>query len=123
MIFFRPTKVTYTSLIVFISMITNTTDNDFNELLSGSDITLLIFKADWCNPCKLYNRELIEFSITKPEIRIGLLNVDNNPILPEKNGIRSIPSTIIYKKGALITKIPGIITKERLLELTDNLNY
>lgn len=101
----------------------NITDTTFNELLIGSNITLLIFKAEWCNPCKLYSSELIEFSFMRPEIRIGILDVDSNPILPEKNGIRTIPSTIIYKNGALITKIPGIITKERLIELTNNLDY
>tara|TARA_B110000211_G_C13919696_1_gene482156 strand:+ start:495 stop:806 length:312 start_codon:yes stop_codon:yes gene_type:complete len=102
-------------------MYLNLTDETVNEALNNSGITILCFKSNWCGPCKIYTPLLKEFSDENPSVTIGVLNVDTTPVISSRYGIRSIPTTVIFQNGQLITKVPGVIPKKKLKEFVDNL--
>jgi thioredoxin 1 len=100
----------------------NITDSDVDKVLSEGGITILDFWAPWCGPCKMYGPIVEQFATDNPEVGVYKINVDENPVVAQKHGIRSIPTTIIFKDGQLITKVPGVIQREKLKEFVDNLS-
>lgn len=98
------------------------TDANVDEVLSKGGITILDFWAPWCGPCRIYGPILEGFASENPNVNVHKINVDENPVTATKHGIRSIPTTIIFKDGQLITKVPGVIQKEKLVEFVNNLS-
>jgi len=106
------------------------TDSTIEGIVNQKGITVLDLWADWCGPCKIYGPILEEFAnernlLTQSEgttpVRVTKINVDENPIIAQKHGIRSIPTTILFKDGQIITKVPGVIQKAKLTEFITNL--
>jgi|TARA_Y100000389_G_scaffold169148_1_gene175197 thioredoxin 1 len=101
------------------------TDSEIDNLLSKGGITVLDFWAPWCGPCKSYGPIIEGFAKdneSRSDLHIRKINVDENPVMAQKHGIRSIPTTIIFKDGQLITKVPGVIQKNKLDEFVGNLS-
>lgn len=98
------------------------TDNDVEGVLSKGGITILDFWAPWCGPCKMYGPIVEKFAENNPDVNVHKINVDENQVTAQKHGIRSIPTTIIFKDGQIITKVPGVITEEKLNEFVGNLS-
>jgi len=103
-------------------MILEVTENTVNDLLTNEGITILDFYADWCGPCKMYGPIIEKFAENNPDVNVHKINVDENQVTAQKHGIRSIPTTIIFKDGQIITKVPGVITEEKLNEFVGNLS-
>lgn len=97
------------------------TDATAQKMIKDSDISVLVFKAVWCGPCKTYNPTIDTFSDNNSDILVGKVDVDANPIIAATYGIRSIPTTIFFKGGQLITKIAGNQTIDNLNEILENL--
>ena len=78
------------------------TDSDFENKVLKSEMPVLVdFWAPWCGPCKMAEPVLDELSITyKDKLNIMKLNVDENIQTSQKYDVMSIPTTILYKKGA-----------------------
>lgn len=98
------------------------TDNDVEGVLSKGGITILDFWAPWCGPCKMYGPIIEKFAENNPDVNVKKINVDEHQVTAQKHGIRSIPTTIIFKDGQIITKVPGVITEEKLNEFVGNLS-
>ena len=61
------------------------------------------FGAEWCGPCKVLDPILEEIAEeNKDKVKIYKMNIDENPMTPQKYGIRGIPTIMIFKKGELI---------------------
>ena len=90
-------------------------------VISKEGITILDFYAEWCGPCKTYGPILEEFSKENPEVTVGKVNVDENNEFATQYGIRSIPTTIFFKNGEVMKKVPGVIQKNKLQELVVHL--
>ena len=99
----------------------NSNDNEVDKLVKTNGITMVCLKAEWCGPCRIYSPMIKEFSDENQDISVVVLNVDESPSFATKHGIRSIPTTILFKNGQIITKIPGVIPKEKLQYYIDNL--
>jgi thioredoxin 1 len=94
------------------------TDANFDQEVLKSDIPVLIdFWAVWCGPCKMIAPIVEELAGEyEGKVKIGKLDVDNNPGVAMKYGIRSIPTLLIFKNGQLADQIVGAVPKAHITE-------
>lgn len=94
------------------------TDQNFSEEVLKSDRPVLVdFWAPWCGPCKMMAPVIEELAKeTEGKIKVGKLNVDENPQTAEKYGVLSIPTLILFKKGEVAKTITGFTAKEEVLK-------
>jgi thioredoxin 1 len=97
------------------------TDDDFEALVLKSTIPVVVdFWAEWCGPCKAIGPALEELAVEKPNVRIVKLNVDENPEVAGKFGIRSIPALIMFKGGQPISQRVGAAPKTEIAKWIDS---
>ena len=88
-----------------------TNDQTFDKDISINDVPVVVdFGAEWCGPCKVLDPILEEIAIeNKDKVKIYKMNIDENPMTPQKYGIRGIPTIMIFKNGELIdTKVVSL---------------
>ena len=95
-----------------------TKDENFEkDVLNSSALTLVDFWAEWCGPCKQIGPILEEIAVEKKDIlKVIKLNIDENPLTPQKYGIRGIPTLLLFKEGKLIDSKVGSMPKSSLIE-------
>lgn len=94
------------------------TDQTFADEVESKDAgTVLVdFWAPWCGPCKMLAPILDEVEAeVGDKIKISKMNVDENPEVPGRFGVMSIPTLILFKDGKIINKMTGVQPKEQLL--------
>ena len=89
------------------------------EVVRAQGKVLLDFWAPWCGPCRMIAPTLEEIAGERPDIRVGKVNVDENPELAKKFRIISIPTLIVLEKGQVLDKAIGAQPKEEILELLE----
>ena len=90
-------------------------DNDFERTLSEYPLVLIDFWAPWCFPCKMVAPILDELAREyKGKLLVGKFNVDENPAVPTRFQIFSIPTLILFKNGRPVERIVGAMPKEYL---------
>ena len=89
------------------------------EVVRAQGKVLLDFWAPWCGPCRMIAPTLEEIAGERPDIRVGKVNVDENPELAKKFRIISIPTLIVLEKGQVLDKAIGARPKEEILELLE----
>ena len=93
----------------------NINKNNFqNEIMDSEKTVLLDFWAPWCAPCRMVVPIIEEIASERPDIKVGKINVDEQPELASKFGIMSIPTLILKKDGQVVEKAIGVQTKEQL---------
>lgn len=92
------------------------TDDSFEaDVLNSSKPVLVDFWAGWCGPCKMIAPSLDELSNEmSEEITIAKVNIDDNPMIPSKFGVRGIPTMMIFKDGKVISTQVGAMAKSRI---------
>ena len=92
------------------------TDSNFDEEVIKSNKPVLVdFWAEWCGPCKQIGPILEDIGEAKKDkLKILKLNVDENPQIPQKFGVRGIPTLMLFKDGKLVDTKVGSLPKNML---------
>ncbi len=97
-------------------------DADFDtEVLNSSIPVLVDFWAPWCGPCRMIAPVVEEISNEYAgRMKVGKMNTDDNPDVPSRYGIMSIPTLLIFRNGKVVDQIvgalPGPAIKQRLAQ-------
>ena len=96
--------------------IVHTSDTSFdNDVLKSSIPVLVDYWAEWCGPCKMIAPTLDEIAKDyQGKLKIAKVNVDENPQVTQKFGIRSIPTLMIFKDGSVQAQKVGAMSKSQL---------
>jgi thioredoxin 1 len=91
-------------------------DENFEEEVLSSELPVLVdFWADWCPPCIMVAPTIEEISRKYAgRLKVGKLNVDENPLTSAKYGIRSIPTFIFFKQGKVVAQTVGAMSMSAL---------
>jgi len=97
-------------------------DDTFDKDVLKNDKSVLVdFYAEWCGPCKMVAPILEEISNEmKDRLVIAKHNIDDNPNVPTRYGVRGIPTMLLFKDGKLVDTKVGAIPKKNIKEWLDS---
>lgn len=94
-----------------MSVITITKSNFQQEVLSSEKPVLLDFWAGWCGPCRMVSPTVDEIAAERSDIKVGKINVDDEPKLAAQFRIASIPTLIVIRDGKIVNQAVGVRPK------------
>ena len=97
------------------------TDSNFAQEVKNSDVPVLLdFWAVWCGPCKNIGRSVDELAEEYGDkIKMGKVDIDNNPDISVNYGIRSVPMLLFFKDGQVVDQIVGNVSKQAIASKLD----
>ena len=96
----------------------NINKNNFrNEVLDSEKPVLLDFWASWCGPCRMVSPIVDEIAAERGDIKVGKVNVDEQPELAAQFGVMSIPTLVVMKGGKVVNKMVGARPKAQILAM------
>ena len=96
----------------------NIKKNNFqNEVLNSEMPVLLDFWAPWCGPCRMVGPIVDEIADERGDIRVGKVNVDDQPELAAQFGVMSIPTLVVMKNGKIVNQVTGARPKAQILAM------
>ncbi len=100
-----------------MAVLTVTKENFESEVLQSDKPVLLDFWASWCGPCRMVSPIVDEIAQERGDIKVGKVNVDEQPGLAQQFGVMSIPMLVVMKNGQITNKTVGAMPKENILAL------
>ena len=94
-----------------------TSDNFENEVLKSDKPVLVDFYADWCTPCHLVSPIIEQDSEENGDIKVGKVNVDEQPEIASMFGVMNIPTFIMFKEGKVVDRVMGAVPKSAILKM------
>ena len=91
--------------------------DNFNSVKTSEKPVLLDFYADWCGPCRMVGPVVDEIARERADIKVGKVNVDEQPELARQYRVMSIPTLIFFKNGELVRREVGGKSKEEILDM------
>jgi thioredoxin 1 len=90
-------------------------DANFDQIINTDNAVLVDFWAEWCGPCKMIGPVVEELAGDyEGKAVVAKLNVDENPDVTARYGIRSIPTLLVFKNGQIVDKQVGAVPKSVL---------
>lgn len=92
--------------------------NKFEEMLSGSDLPVLVdFYADWCGPCQMMAPILEQVNAQmKRQLKVVKINTDKYPQLASQHQIHALPTLVLFKQGKPVERIEGVVPADALIQ-------
>jgi len=102
--------------------VVHTSDDSFEQDVLASDQPVLVdFWAEWCGPCKMIAPILDEIADEYAgKLKVVKLDIDSNPAMPRRFGVRGIPTLMVYKAGEVEATKVGAVTKSQLSAFIDS---
>ena len=100
-----------------MSVININKTNFLNEVINSEKPVLLDFWASWCGPCRMVSPVVDEIASERGDIKVGKVNVDEQPELAAQFGVMSIPTLVVMKNGKLANKTVGAKPKAQILAM------
>jgi len=95
-------------------------DQEFEELVNGGQPVFVDFWAPWCGPCRIIGPLVEELAPSyEGKVVITKMNVDENQNVPQKFGVTSIPTLMIFKNGKLVDRVIGAMPRPALQQFID----
>jgi thioredoxin 1 len=105
------------------NIVTLTEANFATEVLNSSSPVLVDFWAEWCGPCKMIAPILDELATEfDGKARVGKVNIDNDPNLATKYGVRAIPTLLFFKGGQVVEQAVGAKSKRDLKQALERVS-
>ncbi len=99
------------------ALVTLNQDNFQSEIESSTTPVIVDFWAEWCGPCRMLTPILEQLATEKADaVKIGKVNVDDNPELASRFGVRSIPMLVFFKDGKQADSVVGVQSKDALVK-------
>lgn len=95
--------------------VVNLTEANFEQEIKEGKV-LVDFWAAWCGPCQMLSPIVEEVAEEEDDLKVGKVNVDEQPALAMRFGIASIPTLLLFKDGELVNKSVGYMDKMDLLD-------
>lgn len=92
--------------------------NSFEDLLSSSDVPVLVdFYAEWCGPCKMMATILEQVNAQmNGRIKVVKINTEKYPGLASEHQIAALPTLVMFKNGQMVDRVEGVVTAPQLLQ-------
>ena len=100
-----------------MAVVTITTENFAQEVLHSDKPVLLDFWASWCGPCRMLSPIVDEVAEERGDVKVGKVNVDEQPELAGEFGVMSIPTLLVFEQGKLVRQAVGARPKAGVLDL------
>lgn len=97
-----------------MSVIKINQENFASEVLHANKPVLLDFYADWCGPCRMVGPIVAEIAEERSDIKVGKVNVDEQPELAAQFQVSSIPMLAVIKNGKITSQVVGYRPKEQI---------
>ena len=100
-----------------MAVVTITKENFEQEVLQSTKPVLLDFWASWCGPCRMLSPVVAEVAEERTDVKVGKVNVDEQPELAGEFGVMSIPTLLVFEQGKLVRQAVGARPKAGVLDL------
>ena len=100
-----------------MAVINITSANFESEVLHSDKPVLLDFWATWCGPCRMLSPIVDEVAEERTDVKVGKVNVDEQPELASQFGVMSIPTLLVFRDGKLVNQAVGASPKAGVLAL------
>ena len=102
-----------------MAVVTITKENFEQEVLQSAKPVLLDFWASWCGPCRMLSPVVDEVAEERTDVKVGKVNVDEQPELAQAFGIASIPTLLVIRDGRTVNRAVGVRSKAEILQMLD----
>ncbi len=100
-----------------MAIVTLTKANFEAEAVNSDKPVLIDFWASWCGPCRMLSPVVDEIADERADIKVGKVNVDEEPELASKFGVMSIPTLVVLVNGQVRNQSVGVIPKEKIIAM------
>ena len=91
--------------------------NFHDEVIRSDKKVLLDFWAPWCGPCRMVSPVIDEIAAERADIKVGKINVDQEPELAQRFGVMSIPTLVVIQGGKVVNQAMGARPKSAILSM------